>query len=925
MSKIFSIVVIIAFQLSLNAQKVEFVDASNVKTEVNSGMLKMGNPGIPGKKLLVNNRYITLDGKPITPVMGEVHFSRLAESQWEDAILKMKACGINIVAAYVFWNHHEEIEGQFDWSGNKNLRKFAKLVAKHELWFYPRIGPWAHGEARNGGTPDWILTKSNIENRTNDPVYQHYAEEWYRQVALQLKDLLYKDGGPVIGIQIENEYRWGEAGIPHIAWLKSIAVKHGFDVPMYTVTGWGAASVPAYEVIPLWGAYPDAPWATNLDPSKDCDIFKFMNYRGGDDIGNENRNVDKNKNFNSSAYPYFTCEMGVGIMNTDHRRLRIDSIDGLGLVTAKLGSGSNLIGYYVFTGGSNVKGILTTNEENRELGNYNTNPVVSYDFQAAIRESGKLNGAYYEVKKAHYLMNEFGDELAAKVPVLPKNKSAINWSVRADDESAFLFCVNYCRNNITPKRENAKFSVKLKNETITFPKKGIDIQDSAMFIWPLNFDMGIIKLKYATSQPLCNLGNKWVFIQDAVSSPEFCFHAKSIQSIQSTSGKVERVGEDYLISGLKPSINCVISIQTEDGEKQEVVVLSKQEAKQAWLFNKDGSKYFFVSDANLYMNESQLHVYGSSNQFTIHTLNDDAKADEFFTTQKFSVPAKTIDFGLKELKLLSGAKWLKTGVEKELDSKSILMHRFFMKEFNLGNPSKVRKANLIIAAQSDFQVQINGRFVNSEMKPNTTNIIDLTGYVSKGDNTLLLDFPFEYGELAFKAKLVVEYYNSDKISVGSDQSWITKDQYNFPSIFNSFNNYEVPEIMGNTNFTGDIPNSTKTYSLTLPNGYMDNLSNVYLNIEYSGAMGRIYFNHNLIADDFYSGAIWQTGLNRLNYPLENQSLTIELTPLKDNARVYFDDLEAHKKANKAVLEKASLVPEYQINLRLTDKGLQEIN
>ena len=79
-------------------------------------MLKMGNPGPAGKELLVNNHYLMLNGQPIIPVMGEVHFSRIPRSQWEDVILKMKACGINVIPTYVLWIHHEEIEGQFEWS-----------------------------------------------------------------------------------------------------------------------------------------------------------------------------------------------------------------------------------------------------------------------------------------------------------------------------------------------------------------------------------------------------------------------------------------------------------------------------------------------------------------------------------------------------------------------------------------------------------------------------------------------------------------------------------------------------------------------------------------------------------------------------------------------------------------------------------------
>jgi hypothetical protein len=77
----------------------------------------------------VNSRYLTLNGKPWLPVMGEFHFSRYPESQWEEEILKMKAAGVNIVATYVIWIHHEEIEGQFDWKGQRDLRAFAPSFA----------------------------------------------------------------------------------------------------------------------------------------------------------------------------------------------------------------------------------------------------------------------------------------------------------------------------------------------------------------------------------------------------------------------------------------------------------------------------------------------------------------------------------------------------------------------------------------------------------------------------------------------------------------------------------------------------------------------------------------------------------------------------------------------------------------------------
>jgi beta-galactosidase len=236
------------------------IDASQAYSEPGAGSYDPGSAKSPaGSVLGVNSRYLTLDGKPWLPVMGEFHFSRVPESQWEEDILKMKAAGVNIVATYVIWIHHEEIEGQFDWKGQRDLRAFAQLCAKHGMYLLPRIGPWAHGEVRNGGFPDWLLKKGPA--RVNDPGYLSDVRAWYGQIGRQLNGLLWKDGGPVLGIQLENEYsqRGPGAGEEHILELKKIAIESGLDVPLYLVTGWDNAAVPAGAVIPVFGGYPDAP------------------------------------------------------------------------------------------------------------------------------------------------------------------------------------------------------------------------------------------------------------------------------------------------------------------------------------------------------------------------------------------------------------------------------------------------------------------------------------------------------------------------------------------------------------------------------------------------------------------------------------------------------------------------------------------
>lgn len=196
-----------------------------------------------GETIGMNARYLTLDGKPWLPVMGEFHYARVPESQWEDEILKMKAAGVQIISTYVFWIHQEEVEGQFDWSGRRNLRHFVQLCAKHGMYVWLRIGPWDHGEVRNGGFPDWLLKKvPSNDLRRDDPLFMHYVNAFYKQIGKQVNGLMWDQGGPIIGVQLSNEYAMhgpGE-GDAYILALKKIAVASGFHVPIFSVTGWGS-------------------------------------------------------------------------------------------------------------------------------------------------------------------------------------------------------------------------------------------------------------------------------------------------------------------------------------------------------------------------------------------------------------------------------------------------------------------------------------------------------------------------------------------------------------------------------------------------------------------------------------------------------------------------------------------------------------
>lgn len=199
--------------------------------------LPAGAPGIEDCSLAVTSRYLELDGRPWLPVMGEFHYSRYPADEWDVELRKMRAGGIDIVASYVFWNHHEDSEGVFDWTGRRDLGRFVRLAARAGLRCFLRPGPWVHAESRNGGFPDWLLATGEL--RCNAPRYLERVARFYREIGAQVRGLLWSEAGPVLGVQLENEYhRVGPgAGAEHIAELKRLAIAAGLVVPIYTVTG----------------------------------------------------------------------------------------------------------------------------------------------------------------------------------------------------------------------------------------------------------------------------------------------------------------------------------------------------------------------------------------------------------------------------------------------------------------------------------------------------------------------------------------------------------------------------------------------------------------------------------------------------------------------------------------------------------------
>jgi len=586
------------------------IDASQPVLEPPPAQYDEGSAISPaGVRLGLNSRYLTLNGKPWLPVMGEFHFSRVPREQWEDEILKMKAAGVNIVSTYVIWIHHEEIEGQFDWAGERDLRAFAGLCAQHGMYLMARIGPWDHGEVRNGGLPDWVLKQG--PTRVNDPLYLASVRAWYAQIGIQLQGLLWKDGGPVIGVQLENEYakRGPGAGEAHILELKRIAIASGLDVPLYLVTGWDNAVVPPRAVIPVYGGYPDAPWdsSTAKLPPAEVYAFRFESRVAANVNADAARGESGARRASDEKLPYLTAEIGGGNEDTYHRRPVIAPDDIAAMVPVMLGSGVNLYGTYMFQGGENPDGRLSTLEESQDTGYPNDLPIKSYDFQAPLGEFGQERASFRKLKVFQYFLNGFGAELApmtVHAPALQPHDSADlsvpRASVRCNGDSGFIFFNNYVRGYRTPARPAAQFLIRLPHGSLAVPRQPVDLPSGAYFIWPFNLQAEGVTLRYSTVQLFTRLddsGIDTIYFEALPGIPvELAFDAKTVRTVKSTSGKTTQDSGAIYVSGFQPGVESSIDLVSSQGNALRLVVLTAHEAEDAWRAHIDGSDHLLVTE-----------------------------------------------------------------------------------------------------------------------------------------------------------------------------------------------------------------------------------------------------------------------------------------------------------------------------------------
>ena len=327
-----------------------------------------------------------LNGKPFVVKAAELHYPRIPKEYWEQRIHLCKALGMNTICLYTFWNSHEPKQDQFDFTGQNDLREFVKLCEKNDMKVILRPGPYVCAEWEMGGLPWWLLKKKDIRLRENDPYFLERVDKFQKEVANQVGDLTISDGGPIIMVQVENEY--GSYGIdkPYVSAIRDMLRKNfGKDVTLF-----------------------QCDWSSNYLNNGLDDLIWTMNFGTGANIDQQFASLKEHRH-NS---PLMCSEFWSGWFDkwgANHEtRPAADMIAGIDEMLSK-GISFSL---YMTHGGTNWGHWAGANSPGFAP------DVTSYDYDAPISESGQTTPKYWELRKT--LAKYMDGEKQAKVPATIK-------------------------------------------------------------------------------------------------------------------------------------------------------------------------------------------------------------------------------------------------------------------------------------------------------------------------------------------------------------------------------------------------------------------------------------------------------------------------------------------------------------------------
>ena len=212
------------------------------------GILPAASPA--GVVRALDTRSQLLGGVRTLPLAGELQPSRVPLDSWAGDLAAMKAGGLDVVSSYIVWEHIEEVRGTLDFSGNRNVSAYLAAAQAAGLVVALRIGPWVHGECRNGGVPDWAMSVPGF--RSNSSAWLDAVAPYYAALAQHLQGSAWQDGGPVVQIQLDNE----TPDTAYLEALRALAESLGIKPGLYwQVTGWPTpdSEPPTGTYVPFYG------------------------------------------------------------------------------------------------------------------------------------------------------------------------------------------------------------------------------------------------------------------------------------------------------------------------------------------------------------------------------------------------------------------------------------------------------------------------------------------------------------------------------------------------------------------------------------------------------------------------------------------------------------------------------------------------
>ena len=324
-----------------------------------------------------------LNGKPFIVKAAEMHYPRIPRAYWDHRIKMAKALGMNTICIYIFWNIHEQREGQFDFSDNNDVAAFCKLAQKNGMYVIVRPGPYVCAEWEMGGLPWWLLKKKDIRLREQDPYFMERVKIFEEKVGEQLAGLTIQKGGPIIMVQVENEYGSYGEDKPYVSAIRDcLRGIYGKELALF-----------------------QCDWSSNFEKNGLDDLVWTMNFGTGANIDQQFRRLGQLR----PDAPKMCSEFWSGWFDKwgarHETRDAKDMVNGMDEMLSKgisfslyMTHGGTSFGHWA---GANSPGFAPD--------------VTSYDYDAPINEYGLATPKFYQLRE---MMAKYND--GKKMPAVPK-------------------------------------------------------------------------------------------------------------------------------------------------------------------------------------------------------------------------------------------------------------------------------------------------------------------------------------------------------------------------------------------------------------------------------------------------------------------------------------------------------------------------